>query len=181
MEVSSWRTLISTIINSDLAFKTEDISKNPDTPNSLRAPERLFDSPLDQSIDIWSFGCLVFEILAGCALFPIMPDDHDDCHILMIIDQLGPLPEQLFSQWDQSHIYFLSNSTQNSIVDESDMELLKDISFATRFHEEKGCEIDDNEEESVIDILRQILRYEPEKRPSAKELLCHPWFADNSA
>lgn len=65
-----------------------------------------------------------------------MPDDHNDCHILMIIDQLGPLSQQFFSQWDRSHMYFLSNSIQNSIVDESDTELLKDISFAIRFHEE---------------------------------------------
>ena len=33
----------------------------------------------------------------------------------------------------------------------------------------------------MIDMLRQILRYEPEKRPSAEELLSHPWFADNGA
>lgn len=88
------------MVNPDLAFKSEDISKNPESPNSLHAPQRPFDSPLDQTIDIWSFACLVYELLTGCALFRVMPDDRDDCHILMIINQLGPLPDLLFSQWD---------------------------------------------------------------------------------
>ena len=59
------------------------------------------------------------------------------------------------------------------MVDEPHMRLLKDDSLATRFH--------NNEGESVIYMLRQIIRYVPEKRPSAKELHSHPWFADNGA
>ena len=79
-------------------------------------------------------------------------------------------------------MYFRSNGEQfNSMVDEPHMRLLKDDSLATRFLKEKSFEIDNNEEESVIDMLRQIIRYVPEKRPSAKELLSHPWFADNGA
>lgn len=162
-----------------LAFKSADISKNPATPNCLRAPERLFDCPLDQTIDIWSFGCLVFELLIGRALFPVLPDEPDDCHLLDIIDQLGPLPDRLLSQWDRSHLYFRPNGEQfNSMVDQpANPELLeKDDSFETVFHHGKEAIIDDEEEELVIDLLRQILRYEPEERPSAEELLSHPWF-----
>lgn len=168
--------------DSGLAFLSADKSKNPDTPRSLRAPERLFDSPLDQTIDIWSFGCLVYELLTGYALFPVMPGEHDDGHILRIIDQLGPLPERLFSQWGRSHKYYRPNGEHfNSAVDGPLTELFNNDSFATSFHKAKACEMDDNEEESVVDMLRQILRYEQEKRPSAKELLSHPWFADNDA
>ena len=122
----------------------------------------------------------MYELLTGVPLFPVMPDEGDDCHILMMIDQLGPLPERLLCQWDQSHRYFRSNGEQfNSIVDGPNIELLQADSLETCFHDEKRCEIDANEEESVIDMLKQILRYEPEKRPSAEELLSHPWFADN--
>lgn len=103
-----------------------------------------------------------------------MPGKHDDGHILSIIDELRPLPERLFSQWGRSHMYYRSNGEQfNSMVDGPLIELFKCDSVATRFHKEKACEIDDNEEESVIDMLRQILRYEPEKRPCAEELLSH--------
>lgn len=107
------------MIDSGLAFLSADISSNnPDTPRCLRAPERLFDLPLDQTIDIWIFGCLVYELLTGYALFPAMPGEHDDDHILMIINQLGPLPERLFSQWGRSHKYYRPNGEHfNSTVD----------------------------------------------------------------
>ena len=108
-----------------------------------------------------------------------MPDEPDDFHLLEIIDQLGPLPDRLLSQWDRSHLYFRPNGEQfNSMVDQpGNIELLeKDESFETIFHYGKEATIDDKEEELVIDLLRWILRYEPEERPSAEELLSHPWF-----
>lgn len=79
-------------------------------------------------------------------------------------------------------MYYRSNGEHfNSVVDRPCIELEKVDPFETRFHQEKACDIDDNVEDSVMDLLRQILRYEPEKRPSAKEPLSHPWFADNGA
>lgn len=77
------------MFNSDLASRFEDKSKHPDTPSGLRAPERIFNCALDQTIDIWSFGCLVYELLTGRELFPLMTGEGDDIHIFMIIDQLG--------------------------------------------------------------------------------------------
>lgn len=97
----------------------------------------------------------------------------------MVTGQLGPLPGRSHSQWDQSHQYFRSNGEQfNSMVDGPDIELLPHVSFETLFRSENRCKLDANEEESVIDMLKQTLRCEPEKRPSAEELLSHPWFAD---
>lgn len=98
----------------------------------------------------------------------------------MIADQLGPLAERLLSKWDQSHRYFRSNGEQFNSMVEGPEKLLSAVSFATHFHELKPCEMDANEAESVVDMLKQILRYDTEKRPSAEELLSHPWFADNS-
>lgn len=71
-------------------------------------------------------------------------------------------------------MYFRSNGEFNLIFDKSVIKLPEGDSSATRFHKEKACEINNNEEESVIDILRQILIYEPEKRPSGQELLVNP-------
>lgn len=122
----------------------------------------------------------MYELLTGVPLFPIMPNEDDDSHILMLIDQIEPLPERMLSQWENSNRYFRSNGQHfNAIVDGSDIESLHIYTLETLFRHEKRCEIDANEEESVIDMLKQILRYDPEKRPSAEELLSHPWFADN--
>lgn len=71
-------------------------------------------------------------------------------------------------------MYFRSNGEFNLIFDKSVIKLPEGDSSAARFHKEKACEINNNEEESVIDILRQILIYKPEKRPSTQELLVNP-------
>ena len=89
-----------------------------------------------------------------------------------MISQFGPLPEPFISQWPRFHIYFHPNGEQlNSMVDGSETKLTiyNDLRF-----EEKSFEIDEKEEEIVIDLLQSALRYEPDKRPSAKDLLSHP-------
>ena len=37
-------------------------------------------------------------------------------------------------------------------------------------------EIDELEARQVKELIRWILQYEPAERPSAKEILAHPWF-----
>lgn len=65
------------------------------------------------------------------------------------------------------------------MVDRPDIKLLSLDSLETVFHREKRYEFDAGKEEFVINMLKQILRYKPEKWPSAEELLSHLWFADS--
>ena len=89
-----------------------------------------------------------------------------------MISQFGPLPEPFISQWPRFHIYFRPNGEQlNSMVDGSETKL---TSYNDLRFEEKSFEIDEKEEEIVIDLLQSALRYEPDKGPSAKDLLSHP-------
>lgn len=127
----------------------------------------------------------MYELLIGIPLFPIpymSQEETDDSHLLLMISQLGPLPESLISQWPRSHTYFHPNREQfNSMVDGSEAELINYDSLETRFREEKSSDINEKEEEIVIDLLRSALRYEPDMRPSAEQLLSHPWFSDETA
>jgi serine/threonine protein kinase len=60
------------------------------TPVALRAPELILSQPFGSGIDIWSFGCLMFEFLTGRTLFAVMllghdqkeQDDTDDDHLV---------------------------------------------------------------------------------------------------
>lgn len=94
------------------------------------------------------------------------------------MSQLGPLPERIFSQWRCSHKYFRSDGEPfNSLVSGTEIRLIRSTSLKTRFQPEKSSELHENEEKIVLDLL--YLRrgmYEPEKRPSAKEMLCMPGF-----
>lgn len=70
-------------VNQSLTCKSDNVSKDPVTPMGLRAPELILKAPFNHSIDIWSFGCPVYELLTGTPLFPLANMDNcDDDHLL---------------------------------------------------------------------------------------------------
>ena len=82
------------------------------TPVALRAPEAILKQPLDEKIVIWSFGCLIYELLIGTQLFGVclMGDDEeedtDDDHLLEMHDILGVLPEKIMAAWPRAQKWF---------------------------------------------------------------------------
>jgi hypothetical protein len=46
------------------------------------------------------------------------------------------------------------------------------------FDENKPDDIDAEEAKVITTLIRQILKYDPSQRPSAEEILGHPWFRD---
>ncbi|KAB8360699.1 hypothetical protein FH972_024436 [Carpinus fangiana] len=167
------------------------------TPISLRAPEIILDLPLDQRIDIWSFGCLIFEMITGQRLFAVssfgddeMIETNDD-HLLQFCDTLGHLPLSLRSKWAGHSRYFgpdLEKIRTNVESDEVDVEdgdagsgdgAEKEGELVSwdRFAAEKPVEIGDVEAAEILQLLRSILQYDPNARPTTGQLLEHPWIA----
>ena len=156
-------------------------------PDSCRAPEVVLKAPFDQTIDIWSFGCLLYEFVIGRSMFdtpplPPSPDRQDlidDGHLLDMIELLGPLPSQLLSKWPRSHKYMHPDGELfNVIVDGPMEELLPSESIETVFVLDKPTELDDEEGHVILNLIRSMLNYDSAKRPSAVEILDHPWFKD---
>jgi serine/threonine protein kinase len=70
-------------------FNSAQISRIHDTPGCTRwycAPESLLHQEYTTKSDIWSVGCIMFEILTGNILFP--GDDIED-QLHLIIKQMG--------------------------------------------------------------------------------------------
>ena len=51
-----------------------------------------------------------------------------------------------------------------------------DLPLAGRFMRDKHPDISQREAEAAVDLLEQILRYNPAERPTATNLLRHPWI-----
>lgn len=166
------------------AYFLTDPPKKPLTPRGLRAPEMVLMGTVNESPYIWSFGCLVFELMTGQPLFCVPADElEDDDHLLSLSKRLGPLPDELYKQWKNSSWYYtpdrkLYNNRLGGVVGgEPYMPDAAPISMEEAF-DNTSPEIDEEEAGKGKALIRWILQYDPAKRPSAAEILRDPWFSE---
>jgi non-specific serine/threonine protein kinase len=134
-----------------------------------------------KTLDVWSFGCLVFELITGQPLFCIPGSDYeDDDHLLSLTAQLGALPDKLFSHWKTYSLYFttertLFNCQLGGVLEGEEPLMLEQTSMEERF-DQAAPDLDEEEGQKVKELIRWILQYDPPKRPSPAEILLDPWF-----
>ncbi|KAH7311623.1 putative serine protein kinase [Stachybotrys elegans] len=151
------------------------------TPVGLRAPELILTGDVNEKLDIWSFGCILFELITGRPLFCIPGlDGRDDNHLLALTAAIGPLPDELFKLWTTSSLYFtpkreLFNCQIGGIGTDGKPLMLKQFTMEELF-DQAAPDIDEEEAVEIKQLIRRILTYDPVNRPTATEILSDPWF-----
>lgn len=165
------------------AYFFTDPPTKPLTPLGLRPPELVLTGTIDKTLDVWSFGCLVFELITGLPLFCIPGGEGaDDDHLLFLVTQLGALPDNLFKHWKTSSLYFtpegeLFNCQIGGVPEGGEPLVLEYQSMEEMFDQAKP-DLEEEEATRVKALIRRILQYDPAKRPSPQEILSDPWFRE---
>ncbi|KAL8498508.1 hypothetical protein ACS0TY_021731 [Phlomoides rotata] len=121
-----------------------------------RAPELLLNcSNYTAAIDVWSAGCILAEIMTREPLFP----GHNYVHQLKLITQLLGTP-------DETSLKFLRVENARRYVKQ--LPQFPKQHFPTRFP---------NVSPLALDLLGKMLVFDPEKRVTVDEALCHPYFS----
>ncbi|KAH8707274.1 Dual specificity tyrosine-phosphorylation-regulated kinase 3 [Beauveria bassiana] len=163
------------------AFFLNELPSKAIIPLGLRSPELILTGDVDQYVDMWSFGCLVFELVTGRPLFCVPGSDfEDDDHLLSLTARLGALPSRLFKLWKTSSLYFgsdgkLFNNQIGGVSENREPRVVPQQSMEELFDKAEP-NIDEKEGYQVKKLIRRILDYDAVKRPSAAELLLDPWF-----
>jgi serine/threonine-protein kinase SRPK3 len=140
-----------------------------------RAPEIILGCHYDEKCDMWSVGCVLFELLTGKILFdPIKHDrfNTDRAHIHSMMCTLGKIPKDLINQSKYGVDIFKLNGQLKGDVPKMVYTPLYQV-VRDRLKEQ----YEDETIFLVTDLLYKLLDYNPNKRPSSKDALTHKFFA----
>ncbi|PYI17831.1 protein kinase [Aspergillus violaceofuscus CBS 115571] len=145
-------------------------------PNIYRAPEVIFEMAWGSSADIWNLGALIWDLFEGCHLFGDIFDDngnHDPFkHLALMVALIGPPPIEFVQRsettgqcFDHNVDFFVGAWVAH---EESDVPLTSLESLEKR--------LSGTEKEFFLRFLRSMLKWLPEERKTARQLLDDPWL-----
>ena len=133
-------------------------------------------------IDMWSFGCILAELLTG---YPLLPGEDEGDQLALMMELLGKPPTKLLESSKRLKTFFTSRGLPRycdvTVNSEGEYTLhggrskrgkqrgppgSKDIGRAL-----KGCE-----EAQFIDFLLRCLEWDPQTRLTPVQALRHPWL-----
>ncbi|OIW04859.1 hypothetical protein TanjilG_13699 [Lupinus angustifolius] len=121
-----------------------------------RAPELLLNcSEYTSAIDIWSVGCILGEIMTRQPLFP----GKDYVHQLRLVTELIGSP-------DDTSLGFLRSDNARRYVRQ--LPQYQKQNFSSRFP---------NMSPDAVDLLEKMLIFDPKRRITVEEALCHSYMA----
>ncbi|XP_045535192.1 serine/threonine-protein kinase DCLK3 isoform X3 [Papilio machaon] len=132
-----------------------------------RAPEVILELGWSQPCDVWSIGCIMFELHLGITLF----QTHDNReHLAMMERILGPIPYRMARKTRTKYFYhgkldWDEKSSAGRYVRENCKPLLRYMQSNNEEHRQ------------LFELIARMLEYEPAQRITLREALAHPFFS----
>lgn len=143
-----------------------------------RAPEVILDSDYGYAVDIWSVGCIVFELLTGFLLFDPLSDEdtdnyvHKDIHHLFLIEKiLGHLNYETKKRGDRhGYLYNIETGNLRNVIPETYYKINISDLLAKQYLMEK------KDADEAAEFIEYLLNTDPFMRPTAEDALKHSWL-----
>ena len=138
-----------------------------------RAPEIVLGAPYDHSIDMWSLGCLLFEMTNECPLFPAQ-DENELLEFFTIT--LGHISPNLIKKGRNHPSLYKSNKSKTSFeLIRSPISTLGPKKLIPRSQTIEQI-ISPRADKTLISFLNGCLVYDPERRMTPEKALNHPFL-----
>ena len=140
--------------------------------------------------DLWSIGCIIFELITGDFLFDPHDGkcfDKDEDHLAQIVELLGDFPnDEYLLDCKLTGKFFKLNPNPDlkgnlqimfKNIDQLKIWKLKDVLIEKYKFNKNDYEVD-----LICDLILKCLKYDLNERYDANSLLKHPWFdSDNNS
>lgn len=146
-----------------------------------RAPEVLLQNHFYSPIDIWSFGCLAFELLLGFPLFPGRSNDDQLARIVFFFKDGNLFAESGSGGMSRSAaetppVTCKKNDTQSNGTMDKDKFI--DIESAESLILTSSNDLENNRQ--FADLIKYVLKFRDVERPTALNILDHPYLSDQN-
>jgi len=159
-------------------------SKNfPSTPLQVfwqRPPEEVLEGPCNSSYDIWTLGCVLYEIFTRTLLFPITPatktESDQKLLIKKMVEQIG-FPSRIFLNSCSKAATFFTLGVYGSVqLLEGPCQTTFSWQESIRMHG-AAMNCSSQQIDQFIRLLRKMLCWNYRQTPA--QLLNHPLFRDD--
>lgn len=133
-----------------------------------RAPEVILEVGWSQPCDVWSIGCIMFELYTGYTLF----QTHDNKeHLAMMERILGSLPYRMVKKTKKQK-YFYHGRLDWSEKSSAGRYVNENCKPLKRYLKDP----DDEGHVELFDLISEMLAYDPKDRITARKALRHPFL-----
>ncbi|RAK85216.1 kinase-like protein [Aspergillus costaricaensis CBS 115574] len=141
-------------------------------PLLVRPPEARFEptQPLTFSSDIWTLACTVWDIMGQRTLFEGTFTNDDDMTSQQV-ELLGPLPSEWLTKWTEIRDKGSKSTHQPPASSTQAWEDRFEKHMQQSRIREGMPPFESKERDAFISMLRSMLRFRPEDRPSAQQVL----------
>lgn len=146
-----------------------------------RSPEVLLEGQYDESADIWSLACMIFELITGDYLFDPKKGKtfkKNDDHLALISELIGEVSASDIQQmkqdceaWDD---YFEPKNRNLTAYKLKRIKNLKPWPLVSVLIDKYRMHVVDAK--LLADFLGRMLQWQPKNRASARSLLQDPWL-----
>lgn len=147
-----------------------------------RAPEVILGSRYGMPIDMWSFGCILVELLTG---YPLFPGEDEGDQLACMMELLGMPPQKLLDASKRAKNFINSKGHPRycTVTTQSDGKMTLNGSRSRRGKMRgapgnkdwvtalKGCD-----DALLIEFLKECLNWDPSARMTPTQALRHPWL-----
>ena len=139
-----------------------------------RAPEVILECRYDTAVDIWSFGCLVAELVLGQ---PLLPGRDEDDQLALMMELLGSPPASLLGRSRDRGSRFISCTTGQPRYLMRRGAVSRGAPASRNIEQVLAPFIKQDQDGLVIDFIKRCLHWDPALRLTADQALGHPWLA----
>ncbi|KAI8081718.1 kinase-like domain-containing protein [Halteromyces radiatus] len=171
LDVNVYENIIVKIADLGNACWTKDECTHLIQTREYRSPEVILGARWNEKTDLWSFACMIFELLTGEFLFDPRPSSKyskDDDHIAQMIELMGNnLPTRLTQDSEFSHEFFDRHGN---------MKHIKKLRYRDLHDVLEETYRDGHQLELLTDFLTPMLQLDDDNRAGAAIIMNHKWL-----